>query len=281
MMIEVHGLKKRFGRRTVLDEVSFQVHAGEIVALAGSNGVGKTTTLGIAMGFLEPSAGRVRVLSENPLRRRHLGDVGWMPERPAFPRCFRVQQLINFQAATVPKWDPDLARELIDRLEIDPTQDVEKLSRGQTARLGLLCALALRPKLLILDDPTLGLDPKGRRLLLGELLALAGESGCGVLISTHLLTEADWSLDRLLLLRRGIIEIDEDVDHLKARCRRLFLPHGVSLPADLGVIESDDGPLLTAFDADVWARYQADVPAARCEPVTLEDIYVALTEGEL
>ncbi len=279
-MIEVQALRKRFGRRSVLEGVSFQVKAGEIVALAGSNGAGKTTTLGITMGFLEPSAGSVRVLGVDPLRRSHLGAIGWMPESPAFPRCFDVGSLIAFQAATVPSWDPGLATELIERLEIDLTQSVQKLSRGQTARLALLCALAHRPRLLILDDPTLGLDPKGRRLLLGELLTLAGDSGSAVLISTHLLSEADWSLDRMLLLRRGVIEVDEEVDHLKARCRRLFLPPDAPPPRDLGVMESREGPLLTAFNTEDWARFQAEVPTARCERVTLDDIYVVFTEGE-
>lgn len=276
-MITFEGLSKRFGRKTVLEDVSFRVDPGEIVALAGANGAGKTTIMAIAMGFIRATAGSVRVLGKDPMKRGHLGDVGWMPERPAFPRCFRVRQLIAFQAATMPSWDHDLARDLRDRLDVDLAQHVEKLSRGQIARVALLCALAHRPKLLILDDPTLGLDPRGRRLLLGELLATACEWGAGVLLSTHLLSEADWSLDRVLLLRRGVIEVDETVEHLKARCRRLFLPSGVSPPTQLGVIEDATGLMATTFDSRIWAELQAEAPAARCEPVSLDDIYIGLT----
>ena len=190
-MIKLEAVEKRFGSKTALDGVGFEVQAGEVVALAGHNGAGKTTTIHLLLGLLRPDAGRLRVLGMDPLERRHLGEVGWMPERPAFPPRHRVASLVRFQAATFPNWDHGWAEEWLERLELDPSARAGDLSRGGSARLGLLFALAHRPRVLLLDDPTLGLDPAGRRLVLGEILAMAAESGAAVLVATHLLAEAD------------------------------------------------------------------------------------------
>ena len=169
----------------------------------------------LLMGFLALSGGRIAILGEDPLTRLQVGRVGWMSEQPAFPSAYRVSELIRFQAATFPSWDESLGRELIERLEIDPSARAKRLSRGQAGRLALLFALAHRPRLLILDDPTLGLDPAARRILLGELLAASAQNGTGILLSTHLLAEVDRALDRLLILDQGKLVLDRKVDDLK------------------------------------------------------------------
>lgn len=282
MLIEVAGLMKRYGSKKVLDGVSFAVEPGEVVALAGVNGAGKSTTIGILMGFLEAHGGRVEVLSHDPLGRRHLGEVGWMPEQPAFPKHLKVRQLIDFQAATFPNWDPERARQLCERLEIDSSAKVTQLSRGQRGRVALLLALAHRPKLLLLDDPTLGLDPAGRRLLLGELLAASAEEGAGVLLSTHLLAEVDQALDRLLILSGGRIVQDCAIEQLKQQCRLLEIPpQAPPPPPELAVITGPEGSFSTHWDEGAWRRYAAQVPGARRTTVGTEDIFVGLTRGGL
>ena len=219
MLLELASVTRRFGPKTALDAVSFTVSAGEVVGLAGPNGAGKTTALRLAMGFLAADVGAVRVLGHDAQRRRHLGEVGWMPERPSFPPGWRVESIVGFQAATFPSWDGGRAAELIERLGLDRGQRAESLSRGQAGRVALVLALAHRPRLLLLDDPCLGLDPAARRLVLGELLGAAAEEGCGILLSTHLLAEAEPALDRLLLLDGGRLVLDERVDGIGLRSR--------------------------------------------------------------
>ncbi len=277
-MIKLEAVEKRFGSKVALDGVGFEVQAGEVVALAGHNGAGKTTTIHLLLGLLRPDGGRLRVLGKDPLERRHLGEVGWMPERPAFPPRHRVASLVRFQAATFPGWDGDWAEEWLERLELDRSARAGDLSRGGAARLGLLFALAHRPRVLLLDDPTLGLDPAGRRLVLGEVLAMASESGAAVLVATHLLAEAERALDRLVVIHQGRVTLDEEVASLRQRHRRLRLPAGRedAIPSELAPKRVPGGLVTTRWDEAAWARLRSGVAGATAAPLDLEDIYVAV-----
>jgi ABC-2 type transport system ATP-binding protein len=273
MLIDVGGLRKRFGNREVLAGVDLRVEPGEVVGLAGINGAGKTTVIHLLMGFLEPDAGELIVLGRDPATRDHLGQVGWLPERPAFPPRLRVGDLLAMQRQAQPSWDAAFAGVLRERLAVESAARVSALSRGELGRLALLLALPARPRLLLLDDPTLGLDPAGRRLLLGELLATAAEGGAGILLSTHLLDEVGHSLDRLAILHQGRLVVDEPVEALSRDWRRIWAPPGgAGPPAILDPLRTADGWLCRRWDPAEWD--------GEAQPATLEEIFLAVTGGD-
>lgn len=280
MLINAHGVIKRFRSDTVLDGVDLTIDRGEIVGLAGVNGAGKTTFINLLMGFIEKTDGSLEVLGNDPVRRHQLGETGWMPERPRFPAHLKSGDVLGFQAATFPGWDQAHADELIERLGIDPGSSIRILSRGQLARLALVCALGHRPKILLLDDPTLGLDPGGRRLLLGELLASIAETGTGVLLATHLLAEADQALDRLAILTNRRILVDLPTEDLKQNFRELEIPAAAPpLPIALAAKETSGRWITKHWDEEEWTRYRNDVPEARTTRLDIESIFIALTGG--
>ena len=214
-VLHTAGLEKTYGRRRVLDSVDLEVFRGEVVGITGENGTGKSTLIEILMGFKAVDGGEALVLGEEPRSRRHLARVGWMPEQPAFPPRWRVREILAFQRATQPRWDEDLARELEDRLVLDRSLRGGELSRGQRGRLALLLALAHRPDLLLLDDPTLGLDAPTRRMVVGELLAAVAQEGAAVLLTTHRLAEIARTLDRVLLLAGGRMVSERSIEDLR------------------------------------------------------------------
>ena len=202
-MIEVDGLRMRYGSRDVLHDVSFRVTTGEVVALLGPNGAGKTTTIEILEGFRERSAGLVTVLGEDPARageawRARVGVVlqSWRDHGK-----WRVGELLAQMAAYYPApWDPD---ELIATvgLERQAGQKVRTLSGGQRRRLDVAIGIVGRPELLFLDEPTAGFDPEARR----DFHELVRGLDTTVLLTTHDLGEAEILAGRILILDGGRI----------------------------------------------------------------------------
>src|SRR5215210_681080 len=205
-VVEVDGLRKRYGDRTVLRDVSFAVDRGEVFGLLGPNGAGKTTTLEILEGFRDPTAGRVRVLGFDPaahdveLRER----TGIVLQECGFPLHLRVGELLDawrgFYRAPRP------VDELLDVVGLAAERDqvVRRLSGGQRRRLDFALALAGDPELIFLDEPTTGFDPEARRRCwdaIGNLPAL----GTTIVLTTHYLDEAEHLADRVAILADGTI----------------------------------------------------------------------------
>lgn len=227
--IRTSGLVKRFGKETALAGLDLAVPEGAVYLLAGPNGAGKTTTLRILLALLRPDEGRAEVVGmdtrESPHRIRAL--IGYVPERRGFHYGWmKVRDLLDFHAGYHPSWDHAYARHLRERLEVGREKTYATLSRGQARRVQLLMALAHRPPLLILDEPTAGLDPLGRNRLIRLLGDHLASTPTTVLLSSHLVSEVERLADHLGVVREGRLTAQVAREDLTRRLKRYVLAPG-------------------------------------------------------
>src|SRR5882757_676241 len=160
-IIAITDLTRKFGAKTALDNVSIYVPRGCVFGLVGENGAGKTTLIKHILGLLRAETGSVRVFGRDPVTEpvEVLGRIGYLSEQPDLPGWMRVDELLRYTQAFYPRWDAQYAEQLREQFGLDPAGRVKTLSKGQRAKLGLIAAQAHRPDLLILDEPSSGLDP--------------------------------------------------------------------------------------------------------------------------
>lgn len=223
LVIEIHGVTRQFGRKAALHDVSLAVPRGCVLGLVGENGAGKTTLIKHVLGMLKAQVGTVRVFGRDPVADPVgvLGRVGSLSEDRDLPDWMRVEQLLRYMQAFYPTWDEAFADELCRRFELDLRQYVGSLSRGQRARAALVTAVAHRPDLLVLDEPSSGLDPVVRQDILGEIVRVVAEAGRTVLFSSHLLDEVERVADRIAIMHQGHIVVSNGLDEIKQSHRRL------------------------------------------------------------
>jgi ABC-2 type transport system ATP-binding protein len=224
--IELIGVRKRFGRNEVLAGVDLRVPAGKTYAFLGRNGAGKTTTIRTLMGLLAPDAGAVRVQGVDPradamaIRR----SVGYLAEDQQMWGWMKVSEILGFMAPFYPTWDWDLAKDLLDRFALAGGTKIKHLSKGQNVRLGLLLALSHKPKLVILDDPALGLDPIMRKEFLRDVVThLQGTEGVTVFFSSHLLYEVEPVADVVGILDGGKMVCEAETEVLREEVRQIWV----------------------------------------------------------
>jgi ABC-2 type transport system ATP-binding protein len=219
MKIEVRDLAIRYGRKPALAGVTLDVAAGAVCAVVGRNGSGKSTLVRALLGQRRADAGTIRVGGLDPWRERTrlMARVGATPESPDAPATATPRELARWSAAFHPRWDAALFAARLERFEIDPAARFGELSRGQRALVMLALALAPRPELLLLDDPTLGLDPLARRYFFGELIGELAERGVTVLMTSHDLDSVERIATDVAILHRGRVELAGPLDELRAR----------------------------------------------------------------
>ncbi|HUO10895.1 MAG TPA: ABC transporter ATP-binding protein [Phycisphaerae bacterium] len=222
-VIEISDVRKSFGRTEVLRGVHLHVPAGKTYAFIGRNGAGKTTTIRMLMGLLHPDAGSIRVLGLDPAKdtlaiRRQ---VGYLAEDQQMWGWMKVREILGFIASFYPNWDWQLAQDLVERFALPANAKVKHLSKGQNVRLGLLMALAHRPRLMILDDPALGLDPIMRKEFLRDIVEHLQGQEITVFFSSHLLYEVEPVADIIGIIDNGRIVREADTDTLRDSVRRL------------------------------------------------------------
>ena len=202
--IDIAGLTVRFGSVIALDEVDLVVQPGAITALLGPNGAGKTTLVDVVSGLRRPTAGRVTVLGHDAGDPRVLAAIGVMPQEGGLYPTARALEWLDYLARLYP--DPADPRTLLARVGLDPASrtPARRMSGGEQQRLKLAAALLPQPRLLVLDEPTAGLDPAARRRLLDDLDGLR-ESGTAILLTTHLMADVEDRADHVVLLADGRI----------------------------------------------------------------------------
>ena len=184
--------------------------------LVGENGAGKTTLIKHLLGLFKAQAGTISVFGLDPVKHpvEALGRIGYLSESRDMPDWMRVGELMTYTGAFFPKWNATFAEELRSMFELAKDQKIKSLSRGQQARVGLLLALAHRPDLLVLDEPSSGLDPIVRRDILAAVVRTVADEGRTVLFSSHLLGEVERVADRVSMLHNGQVVMSGAVDRI-------------------------------------------------------------------
>ncbi len=222
---EMQHVTRKFGSKKALDDVSLGIPRGTVFGLIGGNGAGKTTLIRHLLGLLKAHTGTVRVFGLDPVVDPVgvLARIGYLSEDRDLPSWMRVHELMRYTRAFYPQWDEKYAEELRNMFDLDPKTRIRDLSRGQRARAGLLVALAHRPELLLLDEPSSGLDPVVRRDILGAIIRTIAEEGRTVLFSSHLLDEVERVADYVAIIHQGKIVLTGTMDEMKQSHCRLTL----------------------------------------------------------
>ena len=222
-VIHVSDLTCRFGAKTALASVSVSVSRGAVYGLVGANGAGKTTLIKHILGLLRAESGSVRVFGLDPVADPVgvLSRIGYLSEENDLPGWMTVDELIRYSRALYPGWDEAYADELRQMFALDRAAKIKTLSKGQKARAGLLIALAYRPELLVLDEPSSGLDPIVRRDILNAVIRTIAHEGRTVLFSSHLLDEVEEVADHVTMISHGKVALSAPLDVIKRSHRSL------------------------------------------------------------
>jgi ABC-2 type transport system ATP-binding protein len=225
-LVEVDGVTRRFGPTVALDNVTFRATVGRVHGLVGANGAGKTTLIKHILGLLRAKSGSVRVFGLDPVRHptEVLRRIGYLSEERELPEWMRIDELMRYSQAYYPNWDPAYAQRLLETFGLGCEKKISALSQGMRAQVGLTVAVAHRPELLVLDEPSSGLDPMVRQDILDAIVRTVVDDGRTVLFSSHLLDEVERMSDHVTMIHEGRVVVDDAVDrvrgdHLKSHVR--------------------------------------------------------------
>lgn len=211
-IIQVEGLNKSYGKKVVLDNVSFSIEEGSIVGLLGPNGCGKTTLIKILTGLIKDHNGMVRIDNEEPgVHTKSI--VAFLPDKSYLPDWMKPTDAISYFADFYEDFDKDKAISMVTEFGLDPHQRLKTMSKGQQEKLSLILVMCRRAKLYILDEPLGGLDPAARSAIL-DLIMNNYAKDASVLISTHLINDVERIFDRVLMISQGKVIVNSHVDEI-------------------------------------------------------------------
>lgn len=283
-VIETHELTKRYKNFDAVSALSLRVDGQQITGFLGRNGAGKSTTIKMLLGMTHPTSGTGTVLGRsiddpkaNCAMRREVAYVGEDKQLYAY---MTVEQLIRFTKSFYADWQPDVERRLLKQYQLPPGRKVKALSKGMRTKLALLLALSRRPAVLILDEPSEGLDPVSIEELL-EALVTAAADGTTVFFSSHQIAEVERIAEHVCIIDRGKLVIDLALDQIRQDYRRITLGFTTEQPADKFRIQGIQQVQISGRQVILLANQNADaiVDLARSmEPVSVDVAAVGLRE---
>lgn len=294
-VVEVRSLLVRYGGNPspTLEEISFSVPRGSVYALLGRNGAGKSSLVRCLLGQQKPTAGACFLFGEDVWKRRAslMAKIGVVPEDPDAPPAMTARQLSAFCAKLYPVWDAPSVEARLARFGVPAGTPYGSLSKGQRALVALALSLASSPELLVLDDPTLGLDAVARRAFFEELVGELADRGTTVLLTSHDLAGVESMATHVGFLKGGRLALDEELETLKGRFRRLRYAneqteeraeYGQELAAFDAVRVKVRGwgveAIVSNYEESSFARFTAldGVVDAESSSLSLEEIFVAI-----
>jgi len=285
-VVDIRNLTRRFGSKAALDDVTFTVPQGCVFGLIGENGAGKTTLIKHILGLLKAQQGNVRVFGLDPVASPTavLARIGYLSEQSDLPSWMTIGELMRYTRAFYPTWDQAYSETLIHDFDLESNLAIKRLSKGQRARAGLLLALSYRPDLLLLDEPSSGLDPIVRRDIVGAIIRTIADEGRTVVFSSHMLGEVERVADYVAMMKGGKIILCDRLDSIKdSHYRATFQLHDASATPpyfDKALSWEGVGREWSALcegslvNAEIAAGAM-DAKIVEHSPATLDDIFVA------
>ena len=285
--VTLEAVVKRFNERPVLNGVSYAVPCGQIFALLGRNGAGKTTAVNLMMGLLPADEGCMQVLGMDPAKdgARIRQRVGFVAEDAEMFGWMSIRQITKFLKPFYPEWDPELVQHLVDQFALEEEMKIRSLSKGQKTRLALILAAAHRPSLAILDDPTLGLDSISRKEFIREVIGQWQTRGVTVIYTSQLLYEVEAMADAVAILDRGRIVCHRDVEALQQQVKQLIFlrpdePFLADVPNLLDVQNLGNQVSLIVDDVESALKFlEAHLVKPDVVDLNLEAIFEAFVAG--
>jgi ABC-2 type transport system ATP-binding protein len=294
-MITITDLHKRFRKTEAVAGLSLEVPEGQVTAFLGPNGAGKSTTIKCLLNLHRPDSGNATILGvdSRKLGPAQFTQIGYVSENMELPLWMTVKQFFDYCRPLYPNWDKAFESQLLTQFDLPLTTKLKDLSRGMRMKAALLSSLAYRPKLVVLDEPFSGLDPLVRDEFIRGLLELTEQEGWTVFVSSHDIEEVQRLADRIAIINRGQLALDETSDSLQSRFRavEIVLPDQARAPVNLPTdwLHAEQAGRTLRFtasrfqnDAQLATALREALPAASApeiRPMSLREIFVALARA--
>lgn len=285
-ILKVENLYKNFGRKKVLEDFNMTLEKGKAYGLLGRNGEGKTTLIRMIMGVIPSDKGEIFYKGKR-IRfsdTSYKSEVGYIAEESIFFSWMTIKGLMDFNSSFYPKWNAQKANKFLKRFSLDKKMQIKNLSRGMKLKLGLIIALASEPELLILDDPTSGLDVPTRHDFLKDIIREILEFGTTILFSSHLVHELEGVIEHLSILHHGNLIVDEDFQKIKNSIKRVHILFDEPPPDKIkieGILtEQTDGNrkvlVIYPWNEEKENKIMSSTSAhLEIEPLSLEEIFIS------